>query len=145
QGDVAGDCAQSQAEAVEGGGGEAVLAGHRSRPQLLFVAEGHRTVLDRRQSLVDVAEAHSGGDALDRYAAVALAELGEDPVLEAVDRREIDMAALGLDDMIMAAAAQQLGNPQACAGADDGDHPFAGKPALGAAEVGEMLVAELRD
>ena len=89
--------------------------------------------LDRGERLVEVGQAHPGGDPLDRDPAVALAQLGEDAVLEAVERREVDMAALRLDDVVAAVAAEQLRDSKAGARADDADHAFVRKRPVGPA------------
>jgi hypothetical protein len=145
EGDVARHRAEREAEAVERGGGEAVLARHRRGPQGLFVLIRRRPAFDRGQRFVEIAEAHARGDALDRDSPVAPAQLEEDLILELIGGREVDMAALGLDDVIASLAAQQLGDAEAGAWADDADHAFLGKRLRGAAERAEMLVAELRD
>src|SRR5688500_4182520 len=55
------------------------------------------------------------------------------------------MSALRLDDLISAAAAEQLGYSEAGARADDADHALLRERPLGTAQMGEMLVAELGD
>ena len=101
--------------------------------------------LDLGEGPVEVGQARARRRLLDRDPPVAAPKRGEDPVLEAVERREIDMAALRLDDMVMAAAAEQLGDSEPGAGADDADHPVVGQGPLRPAEVAEMRVAELAD
>ena len=76
QREIARDRAEAEAEAVERGGGEAVVAGERGGPQRLVVAGADGAALDRGERLVEVGEAGPGDDALDRDAAVAARAAG---------------------------------------------------------------------
>ena len=87
--------------AVERGIGEAVAPFERGRPQRLVVVEGQVAALDRAERFVEVPQPLPRRHPLDRDAAEMAAKLGQDLVLEAVERREIDVAALGLDHLIM--------------------------------------------
>src|SRR5437868_667799 len=127
------DRAQGQADAVERGIGKAVIAVERSGPQRLVIVEGEVAPFDRAQSLVQVPEALPARDALDRDATEVTAELSQDLVFEAVERSEIDMAALGLDHLIMVGLLEQRGDAKARTGADDADHSEVGKRPLGTA------------
>ena len=86
-----------------------------------------------------------GGDPLDRNPAEIAAKLRQDAVLERVERREIDMAALGLDHVIIVAPAKQRGDAEAGAGPDDADHAVARKRLVGPADVAEIVVGKRRD
>src|SRR5438128_6970408 len=57
QSDVAGDGSETEAEAVEGGGGEAVLAARRRLPQRLVLVESGRAAFDAGERLIEVGEA----------------------------------------------------------------------------------------
>lgn len=56
--------------------------------------------LDRAERLVEVPQAPARGNALHRHPPEILAQFDEQPVLEAVERRKIYVAALRLDHLV---------------------------------------------
>src|SRR5205085_10267159 len=83
-------------------------------------------------------------EALDRDAAEVAAEPGQDLVLELVERRKIDVAAFGLDDLIMIALAQQRRDAEAGAGPDDRNDTLARERLVGTADRPELVVRQPR-
>ena len=142
---VAGDRAERQAKPVERGGGEAVGAFQRGGPQFLVVVEGQVAAFDRAERFVKVPQPLPRGDPLDRDPPEVPPQLRQDLVLEAVERGEIDMAALGLDHLIMVALLEQRGDAEAGARADDADHALLGKRRSGPQICWKSLVAQRRD
>ncbi len=102
------------------------------------------TAFDRRQRFVNVGNARTCNHALHRNPAVSLAQPGKDSVLDAVQRRKIDMAALGRLHMIAAIAAPDMGDAQSRARSDNADGTGFRQRLVRAGQVEEMLCACLR-
>src|SRR3546814_13466516 len=88
---------------VDRRGGEAVLAVHRPAPDRRGVERRHRASFERGQRFVNIDDRRARHDPLDRDAPVAFAQPRENRVLDAVERREVDMPALGRLDAILTA------------------------------------------
>ena len=142
---IAGYCAEGEAKPVERRIGEAVGPGHGGRPQLLFVMEGQRLLLHSAERLIEVHEARARRNPLHRHAAKVPAEPGENLVLELVERREIDMPALGLDHLIMIVPAQQRRDAEAGPRPDDGNDALIGQRFVGAPDRAELVVRQRCD
>src|SRR5690242_11331345 len=99
---VAGNRSQSQADAVEGGIGEAVASLDRRGPQRFLIVEDQLLPFDRAERLVDVPQAATRSDPLDGYPPEAPPQFDQDTVFEDVERSEVDVAAFGLDHFIAA-------------------------------------------
>ena len=100
--------------------------------------------LDRRQRLIKVPQTPARGDPLDRHAAEIAAQLGQNFVLELVERGEVDMAAFSLDHLIIVVFAEQSRDSETRAGADNADHPFIRKRQVGATDPPEILIGQRR-
>src|SRR3546814_2443955 len=69
----------------------------------LVVERRHRASFERGQRFVNIDDRRARHDPLDRDAPVAFAQPRENRVLDAVERREVDMPALGRLDAILTA------------------------------------------
>ena len=100
---------------------QAVAAVERRRPQTPCRRGCARPpLLDRAQAPRRDCAGPAGGDPLDRDPAEAAPQMLEDPVLERVERGEVDVAAFGLDHVDSRSAdLQQRGDAEPGAGADD--------------------------
>src|SRR6516165_412359 len=145
QGKVASDRTEAQAEMVERRSREAVLACNRSFPKG-FVFDGiDRSSFHRCEGFVDIKEAWAGDEPLHRYARIAKTHAPQDCIFEIIERREIDMAAFAFNDMIAAVAAQDMRDAESRARADDGDDAILRQGAIGSGNMGELILADLRD
>src|SRR5437764_237900 len=135
EGQVAGDRAKAQAEPVERGRSETIAARQSRCSQLLLVVDRDVEILDRRECFVEIGESLPGDHPFNRDPTEIPAELHEDLVLKTVERREIDVAALGLDYLVMIGLAKERGDAEPGAGAAvDLGQCEAG---VGAADVGD--------
>src|SRR6185295_18606804 len=87
----------------------------------------------------------AGRDPLHRYPAKRAPQFLEDPVLERVERSEVDMAALGFEHVVTWRLPDQRPDAKAGARANDRNDAFIGQGMIGAAHMSEMLVAKRRD
>src|SRR3546814_6388625 len=84
-------------------------------------------------------------DAFGQHAAVAAAESRQDRILDAVERREVDMTALGRLDPIGVTVAPDMRDAQPGAGADDADRAGRRQRFVGTAQSLEIARVRLRD
>src|SRR5690606_10103127 len=77
--------------------------------------------VERGEHFIDADDGWPRHDALDRDAAVSLAQMREDGILDGIAGREADMTALRLLHATGVAVAPQIGGAKAGAGADDAD------------------------
>src|SRR5690242_12438538 len=99
--------------------------------------EGEVETLDRASRFVDAPEALSRGNSLDRNPTKVPAKLDEHLVLEQVQRREIDVAALSLDHFIMISLAQERCDAEAGSRPDDRGHALCRERHVRPAQVHE--------
>src|SRR5262249_1652947 len=136
---IAGDRAKRGAEAVDCPSRDLVRSGHPSLPNF---ALGETCAAERTENGHD---AGTGVDALGHDPSVTGAEIGEKTIVEFVLRSESDVAALGRLDVISAGKAVEMRNPEASAGADDGDRAFVRKRLFRTANMDEIFGRRLRD
>src|SRR3546814_1318999 len=111
----------------------------------LVVERRHRASFERGQRFVNIDDRRARHDPLVRDAPVAFAQPRENRVLDAVERREVDMPALGRLDAILTAVAPDMRDAEAGARTDDGDRPGFGKRLVGAGQPLEIARVRLRD
>src|SRR3546814_15978159 len=121
---------------VDRRGGEAVLAVHRPAPDRRGVERRHRASFERGQRFVNIDDRRARHDPLDRDAPVAFAQPRENRVLDAVERREVDMPALGRLDALLTAVAPDMRVAVAGARTDDGERPS--RKRVGQGQSGEV-------
>src|SRR5271166_2748198 len=100
--------------------------------------------LRRSERPVDIDETWPRHDPLRRDAQVSPAQVAEDRVVGLVDGREIDMATFTLADLVAVVAAQHIGNAQPSPRTNDADDALSRERPRRPAQIGEMLVADLR-
>src|SRR6476619_7486598 len=104
--------------------------------------ECQRPAFDRAKRFVKIPQPTARSDALDRNAPEAPAKFDEDAVLEIVERREVDVTALGLDDVVSVSFLQQRCHTEARAWTNDADDAGVGQWPVGSTQVLEMLPRE---
>jgi hypothetical protein len=106
----------------------------------------HRPLLELGQRLVDRDDRGAGDDPLGRDAVIFAPQPLDEGVFDRIERREVDMPALGRDDVVAALVAKHLRDAQPGAGPAHGDRTALGQRRLGPAQMQESpCIAQLRD
>ena len=142
---VACNAAEREAEAIRGRSRQRILAAYRPAPYSPVVERRNRSPFHRRQRFIYIDDAGTGYDTLYRHAAMAFAQPREDGVLDAVERREIDMSAFGRLDAIVGPITPYMRDAKPGPGADNADRSLRGKRLVGACQPLEIPRIGLRD
>lgn len=142
---VACNAAERETEAIRSRSRQRILAAHRRCPYRAVIERSDRASFHARQRFINIDDAGTGYDTLYRHAAMAFAQPREDGVLDAVERREIDMSAFGRLDAIVGPIAPYMRDAKPGPGADNADRSLRGKWLVRACQPLEILRLGLRD
>ena len=120
QGDIARNAAQEGAEQLEGLAAHLAIVGERMSDDLAAVALRHGLAVDPGDGMIELHQARSGEDPLDRDVMELLAQRQDDGVLAPVLARQRGVAALGDQGDLGIAGERHGRQPEAAAGAHHG-------------------------